>query len=171
MNLMNYQPVHILGGQAAISENPQTMFMTVLGSCVSACIYDIQSGIGGMNHFILPSGGHRDKTDRQQRYGDIAMPSLIDAVRGHGSRRRVLKAKLYGGRTRSGNGEDPGSLNAAFARDFLTAEGIEIIDESLGDDLARWVTFHPATGRVWLKVAADVGLNLPATRMMSQRPR
>ncbi len=171
MNFMNYQPLHILGGQSAISEHPETMFMTVLGSCVSACIYNAESGIGGMNHFILPSGGHQDRTERKQRYGDIAMPSLLNAVRGGTSRRRALKAKLYGGRTRCPNGEDAGALNAAFARDFLRTEGIELIDESLGDDLARWVTFHPATGRVWLKVTTDIGLTLPATKIMSQRAR
>lgn len=171
MNFMNYQPVHILGGQSAISEHPDTIFMTVLGSCVAACIYDAESGIGGMNHFILPNGGYQDKAERQQRYGDIAMRSLVDAVRGRGSHRRTLKAKLYGGRTRCPNGDDPGALNAAFARDFLQSEGIKIVDESLGDDLARWVTFHPASGRVWLKVTADVGLTLPATKMMSRRPR
>ncbi|MBW6421383.1 chemotaxis protein CheD [Rhizobium sp. XQZ8] len=168
---MNYQPVHILGGQSAISEHPKTIFITVLGSCVSACIYDAESGIGGMNHFILPNGGHQDRTERQQRYGDVAMRSLVDAVRGRRSNRRPLRAKLYGGRTRCPNGEDAGALNAAFARDFLQAEGIDITDESLGDDLARWVTFHPASGRVWLKVTEDVGLHLPATKMVSRRLR
>lgn len=169
--LMNYQPVHILGGQSAISEHPETVFITVLGSCVSACIYDAESGIGGMNHFILPTGGYQDKPERQQRYGDVAMRSLVDAVSGRGSRRRALKAKLYGGRTRCPNGEDIGALNATFAREFLQSEGIDVVDENLGDDLARWVTFHPASGRVWLKVTEDIGLHLPATKMMAQRPR
>ena len=53
MNFTNHHPIHVLGGQSVVSTCPDTTFMTVLGSCVSACIYDPAGGIGGMNHFIL----------------------------------------------------------------------------------------------------------------------
>jgi hypothetical protein len=33
------------------------LIVTVLGSCVSACIRDRVKGLGGMNHFMLPDGG------------------------------------------------------------------------------------------------------------------
>jgi len=34
--------------------NRNEMITTVLGSCVAACIRDTVTGIGGMNHFMLP---------------------------------------------------------------------------------------------------------------------
>jgi chemotaxis protein CheD len=33
---------------------------TVLGSCVSACIWDKKTGMGGMNHFMLPDTDEKD---------------------------------------------------------------------------------------------------------------
>lgn len=157
MNFPHSQPIHILGGQSIVSADPDTTLITVLGSCVSACIYDPESGVGGMNHFILPTGGKLDTIDRSQRYGDIAMRTLVDTIRGFGKRRQKLQAKLYGGRTRGSSGTDAGAQNVAFARQFLVEEGIELVDACLGNDFARWVKFHPATGRVWLKVTTDPG--------------
>lgn len=34
--------------------NQDEMLTTVLGSCVAACIRDVVTGVGGMNHFMLP---------------------------------------------------------------------------------------------------------------------
>lgn len=155
MDTSGFRPIHVLGGQLSLSARPDTMLITVLGSCVSACIYDPVAGIGGMNHFILPTGGSSEPGKRQQRYGDVAMRSLVDGLYKRGAKPGRLMAKLYGGRARKGGSGQAGSLNAAFARDFLTDEGIDLIDASLGEDLARWVTFHPATGWVRLKERAD----------------
>lgn len=155
MNLTDFQPMHILGGQYAVSADPDTVLMTVLGSCVSACIYDPVIAIGGMNHFILPTCGGLEIAERPERYGDLAMRSLVDDLYCLGAERRNLRAKLFGGRTRKSSGYDPGSLNAAFARRFLLEEGIKLVDSSLGDDLARWIAFHPATGGVQMKITAD----------------
>ena len=37
--------------------NKDMALVTVLGSCVSACLRDRDTGIGGMNHFMLPDEG------------------------------------------------------------------------------------------------------------------
>jgi chemotaxis protein CheD len=154
MDLTGFRPIHILGGQCAVSAHPETMLITVLGSCVSACIYDSVAGIGGMNHFILPISSSNEPISRQQRYGDGAMRILVDRLYKRGAKPGRLAAKLYGGRLRKGDGSDAGYLNAAFARSFLKEEGIELLDASLGEDVARWVTFHPASGWVRLKETA-----------------
>ncbi len=161
MNFTDFQPMHVLGGQYAVSADPDTVLMTVLGSCVSACIYDPVTNIGGMNHFLLPTSGGLEITDRPERYGELAMRSLVDDLYSFGAERRNLRAKLFGGRTRKSSGYDPGSLNAAFARRFLLEEGIKLVDASLGEDLARWIAFHPTTGRVQMRITADT---VPAPR-------
>jgi chemotaxis protein CheD len=139
-----------------VSAHPDTMLITVLGSCVSACIYDPVAGVGGMNHFILPINGSAEPVWRQQRYGDGAMRTLVDRLYKRGAKHGRLAAKLYGGRLRKGDGNDVGYLNAEFARGFLMDEGIDVLDFSLGGDAARWVTFHPASGWVQIKERAEV---------------
>ena len=50
------------------------MIVTVLGSCISACVRDRIKGVGGMNHFMLPvqretmSGGPAAMSE-SARYG------------------------------------------------------------------------------------------------------
>lgn len=165
------QHIHILGGQCLVTSRPDTVLFTVLGSCVSACIYDPVAGIGGMNHFILPIGGHQATQDNRNRYGDFAMPNLVNGLIRRGAQRERLEAKLYGGRVRRDEGTDAGTLNAAFALQFLQDEGIRLVDARLGDDLARWVTFHAATGRVRLREAIDptvtTGVMVPFSRTMA----
>jgi chemotaxis protein CheD len=154
MNFTDSHHIHVIGGQYAVSADPDTVLMTVLGSCVSACIYDTTTSIGGMNHFILPTSGGLEIIQHPERYGDLAMRALVDDLCSLGAERRDLRAKLFGGRTRKCSGYDPGLLNAAFARRFLQAEGIKLVDSSLGDDLARWIAFHPTTGSVQMRITA-----------------
>src|SRR6201988_2316999 len=56
------------------------LIVTVLGSCVSACIRDRMTGMGGMNHFMLPdSGGDvNSPVSASMRYGTYAMEVLIN---------------------------------------------------------------------------------------------
>ncbi|MGE6739958.1 chemotaxis protein CheD [Allorhizobium pseudoryzae] len=151
---------HIIGGQCLVSRDPDRLFSTVLGSCVCACIYDPFAGIGGMNHFVLPRGGDKVPVTQKYRYGDIAMASLVDGLCRNGARADRLVAKLYGGRLRDDSGGDPGALNAEYAKHFLRAHGIKLIEASLGGQVARWVTFHPTTGKTTLRETNDI-IRLP----------
>jgi chemotaxis protein CheD len=161
MDLGEFRSLHVIGGQCVISDDPKRLLRTVLGSCVSACLYDPVKGIGGMNHFILHDGGINEPLERQHRYGDTAMRSLVDRLCKRGAKPAQLRAKLYGGRLKRGPGIDPGALNASFAVSFLHHEGIPIVDASLGDHFARWVTFHPVSGEVMLREAPDLPLQAP----------
>mgnify|MGYP001597646960 CR=1 FL=1 len=53
---------------------------TTLGSCISACIRDRVTGVGGMNHFMLPVSAAANKdgwkasgVSYATRYGNYAM--------------------------------------------------------------------------------------------------
>ena len=67
----------ILPGEYFVA-NREALLVTVLGSCVAACIRDSDSGIGGMNHFMLPDEGGRDTVGTSARYGTYAMEVLIN---------------------------------------------------------------------------------------------
>ncbi|UIY28487.1 chemotaxis protein CheD [Neorhizobium galegae] len=87
MNFTDTHHIHVLGGQYAVSADPDMILMTVLGSCVSACIYDTVTNVGGMNHFILPTSGGLDIAERPERYGDLAMRTLVDDLYDFGAER------------------------------------------------------------------------------------
>jgi chemotaxis protein CheD len=132
------------------------LIVTVLGSCVSACIRDSVSGIGGMNHFMLPDGAKSDKDNpvsESMRYGTYAMEVLINQLLRNGAKRENLEAKIFGGGNvlRSFTTNMVGDRNAAFVKKYLKEEGIRVTGEDLMDIYPRKVYFFPKTGKVLVK--------------------
>jgi chemotaxis protein CheD len=148
------QAAKILPGGYYVSTTDMVL-VTVLGSCVSACIRDRTLGIGGMNHFMLPDTGSdsRDPVSATARYGVYAMEILVNQLLKRGARRAGLEAKVFGG----GNvmpgfaTAHVGSRNAVFVKKFLATENIPIVAEDLLDMHPRKVYFFPKTGRVLVK--------------------
>ena len=138
--------IHI-GGVFASSK--PAIVRTVLGSCVSVCLYDPERRIGGMNHFMLPESQSDDGLPT--RYGVHAMELLINEIMKLGGDRRSLKAKLMGA-AHVLRLEDPtlaiGERNMAFAREFLARERIPIVAERLGGTQALQVLFFTHSGKV-----------------------
>ena len=141
------------------------MITTVLGSCVSACIYDAVNQVGGMNHFMLP-GVLGSSDDTPARYGMYAMENLINAMMKMGCRKENLKAKLFGGGQIIANMTDVGSQNILFARSFLDSEGIPLESYDLGLACPRKVNFYPLTGRVRVKRLESLHNDTIETREM-----
>ena len=132
------------------------LIVTVLGSCVSACIRDRVSGIGGMNHFMLPDSGIADGNSPislSMRYGTYAMEVLINQLLKAGARRENLEAKVFGGGNvlRGFTTINVGERNAQFVRSYLHAENMRITAEDLNDIYPRKVYFFPRTGKVLVK--------------------
>jgi chemotaxis protein CheD len=127
--------------------------VTVLGSCVSACMRDRENGIGGLNHFMLPRGTDDGPLSASARYGVNAMELLINELIRMGARRSRLEAKVFGG----GNMLEGcttlniGQANAQFVTQFLSAESIPVVGSDLEGEGSRKVFFFPATGRVLVR--------------------
>jgi chemotaxis protein CheD len=130
------------------------LIVTVLGSCVSACIRDRVRGLGGMNHFMLPDGGDPgNPVSASMRYGTYAMEVLINDLLKAGARRENLEAKVFGGGAvlRGFSAMNVGERNAAFVTKFLKTERIPVLAEDLNDIHPRKVYFFPRTGKVLVK--------------------
>jgi chemotaxis protein CheD len=127
---------------------------TVLGSCVAACIRDPTRGSAGMNHFMLPdqSAQAHAAGEWSLRYGVFAMESLINEFIKHGSARRDLEAKVFGGAAVvDAIHSDVGAQNAAFVSEYLRLEGIRVTAADLGGKAPRKVFFFVEQGRVLVK--------------------
>ncbi|WP_282052697.1 chemotaxis protein CheD [Phaeobacter inhibens] len=140
----NSTTVTVLQGEYRVSTSPTVVFSTVLGSCIAACIYDDQVGVGGMNHFLLASSTASDSVNA--RYGIHAMELLINGIMKKGARRENLKAKVFGGAKMSANLSDIGASNADFVQRFLRDESIAVVSSSVGGTSARRVRFHAVSG-------------------------
>ncbi|HYC42176.1 MAG TPA: chemoreceptor glutamine deamidase CheD [Noviherbaspirillum sp.] len=144
------------------------MIVTVLGSCVSACIRDRVTGIGGMNHFMLPDGGADTDSpvSASMRYGTYAMEVLINDLLKAGARRENLEAKVFGGGNvlRGFIAINVGERNAQFVRDYLRAENIRVVAEDLNDIYPRKVYFFPRTGKVLVKKLKQLNNNTLVNR-------
>ncbi|MCB5187964.1 chemoreceptor glutamine deamidase CheD [Methylobacillus caricis] len=164
----NCEAAKILPGEY-YTTNKDILIVTVLGSCVSACIRDKISGIGGMNHFMLPEGSGADANSpvsESARYGTYAMEVLINQLLKSGARRENLEAKIFGGgNVLSGfTSINIGEKNAAFVRKYLRNENIRVVGEDLNDIYPRKVYFFPRTGRVLVKKLKQMHNNTLITR-------
>jgi chemotaxis protein CheD len=143
---------------------------TTLGSCISACIRDKSNGIGGMNHFMLPTGGPdawgggNAIASAATRYGIYAMEQLINHILRNGGKRQNLEVKLFGGGRIIPNMSDVGLRNIAFAREFLSDEGLKVVAEDVGDIFPRMVAYFPASGRVKVKRLRSLHNNVIANQ-------
>ena len=137
------------------------LIVTVLGSCVSACIRDTRSGIGGMNHFMLPGNDIMESTSPSARYGVFAMEILINRLMSMGAQRNHLEAKVFGGGLvlRGFTTTTVGEKNAAFVMQYLNTESIRVTASDLLDIYPRKVYFFPKTGKVLVKKLRSVHNN------------
>ena len=112
---------------------------TTLGSCIAACVRDRDLGIGGMNHFMLPTVGDGDNANWEltsvnagARYGTYAMECLINMILKKGGKRNKLEFKFFGGGNVLGSATNIGETNIRFIREFMEAEGYSVESECLG---------------------------------------
>jgi chemotaxis protein CheD len=142
--------IKVYPGDFYVTTNKNEMLVTVLGSCVAACIRDPLTHFGGMNHFMLPEdeSGQWGTELMSTRYGNHAMEKLVNELIKLGCPRERMEVKVFGGGNVIDSQHAIGSKNAEFITRYLQAEGLKCIAQDLGGDYPRRIEFLPATGRV-----------------------
>jgi chemotaxis protein CheD len=150
-----------------VTRNNNEMIVTVLGSCVAACIRDPMAQVGGMNHFMLPESDHGNwgAASASLRYGNFAMERLINDILCRGGHRSRLEIKVFGGARMIGSGAQIGPQNADFVESYLRDEGLPIAAAHLRGDHARRVHYFPLTGQVRMLEMPRVESGLAAIEM------
>ena len=144
-----YDAVKVLPGEYFVSSE-ELVIMTVLGSCIAACLWDGRARVGGMNHFMLPDG---DGGDGSGRYGSYAMELLINEMLKLGARRETMQAKVFGGgQVMAGfTTMNVGERNTKFVLEYLATERIPVVSQDVLDIHPRKVCFFPVTGKALVK--------------------
>lgn len=162
-------PVHpIIVGEIKASSVPSRITTTV-GSCIAVCLWDPTARIGGMNHFMLPTGQCDDVVCAS--YGIHAMELLINEVMRLGGDRRRIQAKVFGGgNVIQGLGQtlNIGDRNADFAMQFLRTDGIPVVSQDTGEDHGRQIQFLTHSGQAFVRPVRQIE-QLPEVRARDRR--
>lgn len=153
MQVVNHIQKHYLYQSMIFYSREECLITTILGSCISVCLWDSYQKIGGMNHYMLPLWNGEGLPSA--RYGNIAIPNLIEKMTGSGCEKGNLKAKVFGGAEllsfSQNRGMSIGTQNIILAEDILNREGIQIIGIDVGGNYGRRIQFNTMTGIVLLK--------------------
>ncbi len=131
-------------GYIFVSQEPH-LIHTVLGSCVAVCLWDSYHNFGGMSHYIYSKALG---TDRNVKFGEVAIPYLIKLMLGFGAKESQIKAHIAGG------GEHPdfksmiGAENADLADKLLADHHIEVLSRDVKGQYGRKVVFNSGTGEI-----------------------
>ncbi|WP_226989232.1 chemotaxis protein CheD [Desulfuromonas sp. TF] len=157
-------PTHFLyPGTVFIHPEPHRV-TTVLGSCISVCLWDRSAGVGGINHFLLPLWNGEGLST--PRYGNIAIERLLEGMLRLGCRRESMVAKVFGGATMWSNPNGLiaiGKRNVELAWKMLQEQQIPILGSQVGGDVGRKIIFHSGTGEVMLRRCAPARPCAPAS--------
>ncbi|QWR75996.1 chemotaxis protein CheD [Candidatus Magnetomonas plexicatena] len=143
---------HFLYPGTLLADKAPYAITTVLGSCISVCLWDPQLRHGGMNHYLLPLWNGEGLAS--PKYGNIAIAKLIEKVMSFGSTKRNLQAKVFGGAAmmESSSGLlNVGERNILIAQDILFEEKIMITGSDVGGNQGRKIIFNTETGVVLVK--------------------
>lgn len=137
-------------GDVFVSRMP-VVFETVLGSCVSVCIWDEENHVGGMNHYMLPR--YKEGIKNPLYCGRESLDVLIKGFMKGGSRTSRLKAKVFGGCKVIGisKGVEIGNENVNIAIELLGEYGIPVIRRYTGINSGMKVFFYPLTGIAFVR--------------------
>ncbi len=129
--------------------NSRTVFKTILGSCVAVCLWDRVSGLGGMNHFLLPQTFGDTEL---QKFGDYSTANLISQMYSMGSNSSSIQAKIFGGANIVSVISSPiGENNVSAAKRILKEHNIQIAAEDTGGTRSRFLHFDTLDGKVTVR--------------------
>jgi len=148
--------VKVFPGEFYTTNKSDEVLVTILGSCVSACIRDPRLGIGGMNHFMLAEGEAQSwgGDSKSTRYGNFAMEKLVNELIKAGASRNSLEIKVFGGGNVTDTRNAIGTQNSDFVLKYLESEGLSCAAQDLGGLHPRRIHYYPATGRVVRRILA-----------------
>jgi len=145
--------VYLHPGQLFVAAGPAAV-TTILGSCVAVCVWDGPLGIGGINHFLLPTG--LKTTSTGLRYGNVAIEQLLERLARAGTHLASLRAKIFGGAcvldAMRGKENHLGGKNVEIARKALAEAGIPVVASDVGGDRGRKLIFYPHDGSALIKL-------------------
>lgn len=132
----------------------QVLATYALGSCIGLALYDPQTRIGGLLHYMLPDSTIDPARGKANpfMFADTGIPLLVEQVCGRGAIKRRLIVRAAGGAQMMDqeNIFEIGKRNYLAMRKILWKAGILVHAEAIGGVHSRTVRLEIATGRFLL---------------------
>lgn len=148
MTPSEYSTYYLFPATLYVTKDP-CLISTILGSCVSVCLWDRELRYGGMNHFMLPLWNGKGLAS--PKYGNIAINKLFERMLEIGCSRKNLVAKVFGGgdilQTTSYQ-FNIGERNIDIASESLRELNIPLAGISVGGINGRKIIFDTHKGTV-----------------------
>lgn len=155
MEILQYKNIGIDDWKIGQSND---ILATVLGSCVSVCLWDSQLKIGGMNHYLLPErkedylmGRTQGRIMDSQRILPLNHKVIDDLMQGMlqaGADLRNTQALVVGGSEFNYDHFKVGKKNIEIALSLLKQYQITDVQVSGGGEFSRNIKFYISEGRV-----------------------
>lgn len=146
--------VKVRSGECYVTSRKNEMLVAIVGSCLAVCMRDPETGVGGMNHFLLPEpkDSKNKKLQNPSLYGSFAMEQLINEILRFGGKRERLEVKLFGGASfNNASNHMNGRQNITFINRFIESEGLSVTAQHLGGAIPRRIHYFPDTGKVMMR--------------------
>lgn len=132
---------------------------TTLGSCVGIVLYDPVQKLGAVCHIMLakdPTG--KDAQKNPYKYGESALPLLIQSMKDQGSAIGQYSCRIFGGASmfKGINSQflhNIGEQNIAIVKKYMESKQIPIIVEDVAGYEGRTISLYCDDGRLLLKKA------------------
>ena len=127
-----------------------------LGSCIALAVWDPRVRVGGLAHFMLPSGPANSGSP--VKFIDTGLDTFLRALEAQGAvlNRSTLKAAGAAAMLTVGGGLAIGKRNAETMQSSLTERGLNLTASSLGGNVGRTVQLEVADGRFLIKSLSSV---------------
>jgi len=148
---MQYQPKRLLYPADIFVGSKPCIVTTVLGSCISVCLYDPVLNQGSINHYILPHWNGHDLAT--MKYGNMAIIRILEELLLLNSKYENVVAKVFGGAEvllKTPTSFHIGKRNAQIAFEILKEFKIPVLFSDVGGNKGRKISFNTFTGEVEL---------------------
>lgn len=158
VNENNFEKYFLKPGFIYVTRIP-TIISTILGSCISVCMYDYNKKYGGMNHYLFPK--MRNIENQNSNYGDISIIELVRIFIDYGSEIDDLFATVIGGAHLEGIEESKliAEDNIKICKEILNSKKIKIIGETTGGIKGRKVDFTTSDNIIKIQNLKDIDIN------------
>ncbi len=141
-------------GDYHFSKKPE-MVITILGSCVSVIMYDLENKISFLSHCVLPTQAQYDNEGEknQFKFVDSAIYKMLKVFEKYEIPKKNIVVKLFGGSDQLGSDQKRDSIgkqNSSKALEILTKEKLNILSMDIGGTEGRKIYLTSHTGEVLL---------------------
>ena len=121
-----------------------------LGSCIGLCFYDPKLKLGALLHVMLPLNMEAGRKN-PLKYADTGIRETLRQMEAKGASRSRITVKIAGGakmfEVNGGNLGNIGQRNIESVHTILRMEGIRLLGEHVGGNVARTLLFDLDSGQ------------------------